>query len=123
MTKSSSDTGSGSTVCSSAKAIPCVLPRRTSDRPSFATFTLHLFGPSTTKFTGSMIVGFFGDNDPRKYTSPINLTSNRQDVHHSEFSRVASDPGQYNVRIQLDEVRPDTPTPIHHDLTVPVEVK
>jgi hypothetical protein len=121
--RSASQTGGDTGVCAKAKLDPCVLPLSTADRPSFATFTLHLFGPSTTKFTGSMTVGFFGDTDPRKYTSPIDLTANGKEVHHSLFSRVASDRGQYNVRVQLDEIRANAPTPIHHDLTVPVEVR
>ena len=123
ITKSTSETGNATSVCSSAEPIPCVMPPSTSERPSFATFVVHVFGPKPTKFTGTMTVGFFGDTDPRKYTSTIELTSNGQEVHHSQFSRVASDPGQYNVRIQLDELRANIPPAIHHDLTVPVEVK
>jgi hypothetical protein len=120
---SESPTSRSETVCEGGQPRPCVLNRTTEARPSYATFVLHVWGPSPTKFTGSVFVGYLLDPDPRHYKSDVELTSNGQDVHHRIFSRVTDEPGQYTVRIQLEESGSHLTTPRTHDLTVPVTVK
>ena len=82
-----------------------------------------MWGPAPTKFTGSMFVGYLLDPDPRHYKSAVELTSNGQDVHQRLFSRVTTVPGQYEVRIQLEETGSHLTTPRMHATTVPVTVK
>ena len=119
---SDSPTSRSETVCESGQSRPCVLNRTTETRPSYATFVLHVWGPAPTKFTGSLFVGYLQDPDPRHYKSDVEVTSNGQDVHHRIFSRVTDVPGEYTVRVQLEESGSHLPTPRTHDLTVPVIV-
>ena len=122
---SSSDSPASSpvTVCEGGQPRPCVLNPTTEARPSYATFVLHVWGPTPTKFTGSVFVGYLFDPDPLHYKSEVELTSNGQDVHHRVFSRVTDVPGAYSVRIQLEESGSHLTTPRTHDMTVPVTVK
>ncbi len=123
ISRSDSPTSGPSTVCESGQPPPCVLDRTTEDRPSYATVVLHVWGPAPTKFTGSMFVGYLLDPDPRHYKSAVELTSKEQDVHQRLFSRVTTVPGQYEVRIQLEETGSHLTTPRMHAITVPVTVR
>jgi hypothetical protein len=99
------------------------LDRSTPERPQYASFTLHLFGPDPTKFTGSFVIGYLDDPDPRRYKSTVELTSAGRDTHQRVFSKVTTVPGDYSVRILLEESRAGLPQPRTHDLTVPVIVR
>ena len=122
ISSSDSPTSGPETVCESGQS-PCALGRTTDARPSYATFVVHVWGPPPTKFTGSVFVGYLLDPDPRHYKSDVELASNGQDVHHRIFSRVTDVPGEYTVRIQLEESGTHLTTPRAHDITVPVTVR
>jgi hypothetical protein len=100
-----------------------VLDRSTPDQVRVGTFTLHVLGPSPTKFTGSILVGFLEDPDPRRYKSDVSLTSNGKEIHQSVISRITAMPGNYTVRIQLQEERADLQQPQSHTFTIPVIVR
>jgi hypothetical protein len=120
---SDSPTGASSLVCEGGESRPCVLSRSTDDRPSYATFTIHLWGPAPTRFVGTMFVGYLQDPDPRRYKSDVDLTSNGQDVHQRVFSRVSSVAGEYEARFHLEETGAHLAAPRVHDVTVPVTVR
>ena len=123
ISKSDSPTDSPTTICEGVEPAPCVPDRSTDEKPSYATFVLHVWGPPKTTFTGSLFVGYLHDPDPRHYKSNVELTSNGQDVHHRVFSRVTTVPGHYDVRVRLEETGPHLETPRVHELTIPVIVK
>ncbi len=123
MSSSDSPTARASTKCEGGQPQPCVLDRTTEDQTSYATFVLHVWGPSPTKFTGTMFVGYLLDTDPRHYTSTVALVSNGQDVHQRLFSRVTTVAGEYEVRFRLEETGTHLGTPRVHELSVPVTVR
>jgi hypothetical protein len=123
ISRSDSPTDGPTTVCEGVEPTTCVLDRTTDATPSYATSVLHVWGPQTTAFTGSLFIGYLHDPDPRQYKSNVALTSNGQDVHHRVFSRVTTVPGQYEVRVRLEETGPHLEQPRVHDLTIPVIVK
>jgi len=110
-------------VCEFGQPQPCVLDRSTPERPSYASFALHLYGPAPTKFSGSFLVGYLDDPDPRRYKSTVELTSDGREIHQRVFSKVTTVPGNYSVRVLLEEFRADLRQPQTHDLTVPVTVR
>ena len=114
--------GRAAVVCEFGQPEPCVLQRSTEERPNYASFALHLYGPAPTKFTGSFVIGYLDDPDPRRYKGTVELTSEGRDTHQRVFSKVTTVPGDYSVRIVLEETRADLPQPRIHDLTVPVTV-
>jgi hypothetical protein len=120
---SDSPTGGSTVVCEGVQPQPCVLDRSTGERPSYASFVLHLWGPEPTTFTGSMFVGYLHDPDPTHYKSSVEVTSNGQDVHQRVFSRVTTVPGQYEVRVRLEETGTHLATPRTHEVSVPVTVR
>jgi hypothetical protein len=122
ISRSDSPTDSPTTVCEGVEPQPCALQRSAEDKPSYATFVLHVWGPQTTKFTGSLFVGYLHDPDPLHYKSTVELTSDGHDVHHRIFSRVTTVPGQYEVRARLEETGPHLKQPRVHELTMPVVV-
>jgi hypothetical protein len=69
------------------------------------------------------LLGYLEDPDPRRYKSDVELTSNNQEVHQHNFSRLTTVPGQYSVRIHVEETGPGSPQPRMHDLTIPVIVQ
>jgi hypothetical protein len=69
------------------------------------------------------MIGYLDDPDPRHYKSSVALMSEGREIHQRVFSRVTTVPGDYNVRIQLEESRADLPQSRTHDLTVPVTVR
>jgi len=123
LARASSAQGSTTEVCQAEKPTPCVLDRSTPERTSYARFTLHVFGPKATRFRGTLLVSYLEDPDPRRYKSEIDLISNNQEVHQHIFSRVTTVPGQYSVRIQLEETGPASSEPRIHDLVVPVTIR
>ena len=123
ITRSDSPTGGSEPACEAGQVETCVLDRSTGDRPSYASFVLHVWGPEPTTFTGSMFVGYLSDPDPTHYKSAVELTSNGQDVHQRVFSRVTEVPGQYEVRVRLEERGAHLATPRAHGITVPVTVR
>ena len=82
-----------------------------------------MFGPKSTTFRGTVVFTYFTDPDPSHYRSVVNLTSNSQDVHHHTFSRVTTEPGEYSVRVHLEESGPAAPQPRLHELVIPVTVR
>jgi hypothetical protein len=120
---SESPRDTGTVVCRSDEATPCILERSTPERVRHTGFSLQVLGPSPTKFTGSFTIGFLEDPDPRRYKSEVELVSSGKEIRQSVFSRVTTVPGEYTVRIHLEETRPDLPQPRVHDLTVPVAVQ
>ena len=110
-------------VCEFGQPQPCVLDRSTPERPRYASFALHLYGPAPTKFTGSFLIAYLDDPDPRRYKSNVELTSEGRDTHQRVFSKVTTVPGDFSVRILLEESRADLPQPRTHELTVPVTVR
>jgi hypothetical protein len=88
-----------------------------------ATFTLGVRSPAPRRFTGSLLIAFFGYHDPKQFETAVNLSSNGSGVHHSVTDHVTSVPGLYNVRVQLQESGADLPTPRVHEFIVPVRVK
>jgi hypothetical protein len=114
--------GSASRVCEAGDPGPCVLQHGTDQKPKFASFTLNVWGPSPTKFTGYIIATYLNDPDPNHYRSDVDVTSNGKDIHHSLFSKVTPNPGDYSVSIHIEETREGT-SPKVHDITVPVIVK
>jgi hypothetical protein len=123
LSRASSPQGSATEVCQSDKPAPCILERSTPDRTSYARFTLHVFGPKATGFRGSILISYLEDPDPRRYKSDVHLTSNNQEVHQHIFSRVTTMPGQYSVRIHLEETGPASPEPRLHDLVIMVTIR
>jgi hypothetical protein len=119
---SDSPTGRSNVVCEGVAPKPCVLQRSTEEKPSYATFVLHVWGPATTEFTGSLYIGYLHDPDPRRYKSNVELTSKGHDVHHRVFSRVTVVPEHYDVRVGLEETGPHLKEPRVHELTIPVIV-
>ena len=113
---------SASPVCQSSQPQPCVLEHGTDERPKFASFMLHLWGPAPTTFTGYLLATYLNDPDPRQYRSDVNVTSGGKETHHSFFTKVTSTLGQYSVTVNLEETGEGTP-PKHHDFAVPVLVK
>ena len=111
-----------SPVCQSTQPQPCVLEHSTDERPTFASFMLHLWGPAPTKFTGYLLATYLNDPDPRQYRNDVNVTSNGKETHHSLFSKVTPIPGRYSVTVHLEQTREDTISKLH-DFTVPVVVK
>jgi len=111
-----------SPVCQSSQPKPCVLEHSTDERPKFASFVLHLWGPAPTKFSGWLLATYLNDPDPRQYRNDVNVTSNGKETHHSLFSKVTTTPGQYSVTVHLEEAREGIP-PKLHDFTVPVTVQ
>jgi hypothetical protein len=111
-----------SSVCQSSQPQSCVLEHSTAERPQFASFMLHLWGPAPTKFTGWLLATYLNDPDPRQYRNDVNVTSNGQETHHSLFSKVTTTPGSYSVTFHLEESREGT-APKLHDFTVPVAVQ
>ena len=111
-----------SPVCQLSEPQPCALEHGTVERPKFASFMLHLWGQAPTKFTGSILVTYLDDPDPRRYRNDVNVTSNGKEIHHSVFNKVTSTPGQYSVSIKLEETREGAPPKIH-EFTVPVAVQ
>ena len=118
-----SPTGRATIVCEFGQPQPCLLDRSTSERTTYTSFALHLYGPAPTKFTGSFVVGYLGDPDPRRYKSTVELTSAGREIHSRVFSKVTDVPGNYSVRITLEESRADLVQPRTHELTVPVTVR
>lgn len=118
-----SPTGRATLVCEFGQPQPCVLDRSTPERPKFASFALHLYGPAPTKFTGSLVIGYVDDPNPTRYKSSVDLTSEGREIHQRIFSKIATVPGSYNVRIVLQESRDDLPQSRTHELTVPVIVR
>src|SRR5688572_15702408 len=110
-------------VCEFGQPQPCILERTTPERTNYASFGLHLYGPMPTKFTGSFVIGYLDDPDPRRYKNTVNLTSDGREIHSRVFSKVTSMPGDYSVRITLEESRADLGQPRTHELTVPVTVR
>jgi len=84
--------GSTTDVCSSGKPGPCILERSTDERTTYARFSLHVFGPKSTTFRGTVVFSYLNDPDPSRYKTIVNLTSNNQDVHHHTFNRVTTVP-------------------------------
>jgi hypothetical protein len=111
-----------SPVCQLSQPKPCVLELSTPERPKFASFVLHLWGPAPTTFTGWLLATYLNDPDPRQYRNDVNVTSNGKETHHSLFSRVTTAAGQYSVTVHLEETRDGAP-PKLHDFTVPVSVQ
>ena len=111
-----------SLVCASEHQEPCVIPHGTDQQPKYATFMLHAQGPATTKFTGSLVVTYLNDPDPRNYVSQVNLTPNGKEVHHSVFSKITSVPGEYSARANLEETRGGSP-PKAHEFNLPIIVQ
>jgi len=70
-----------------------------------------------------MFVGYLNDPDPTHYKSYVELTSNGQDVHQRVFSRVTTVPGEYEVRVRLEETGAHLATPRVHEVTLPVTVR
>jgi hypothetical protein len=122
ITRSDSPKGRAIPVCQFGLAEPCVLARTTEERPSYATFVLPVWGPARTRFTGSVVVGYLYDPDPRHYKTAVDLISDGREVHQRLFSRVSTVPGDYTVRIDLVESREGQP-PREHSLVVPVAVQ
>ena len=120
---SDSPGGRATVVCEHGKADPCVLERGTTERPRYTTFALHLWGPKQTRFTGSFLVGFLDDPDPRRYKSDVDLTTDGREIHQRVFSKLTTLPGTYHARIRLEETSPGLPQPRTHELTVPVTVR
>jgi hypothetical protein len=98
------------------------LERSTPGKTNYSTFVLHVWGPSPTKFSGSYVVGYLGDNDPHHIKQTVELISDGRETHHRTFSNVSSVPGAYSVRIDLRETRDGQP-PRDHNLSVPVIVQ
>src|SRR5688572_10795426 len=119
ISRSDSPTGRSTIVCEGVEPRPCVLERST-ENPSYATFVLHVWGPAPTKYTGELFIGYLHDPDPRHYKSTVELISNGQDVHHRVFSRATTVPGDYEVRIRLEETGPHLKMPRLHHLTIPL---
>jgi hypothetical protein len=69
------------------------------------------------------LFGYLEDPDPRRYKSDVDLTSNNQDVHQHNFNRLTTVPGEYSVRVHLEETGPATPQPRPHDLVIAVTVR
>jgi hypothetical protein len=111
-----------SVVCQSSQPEPCVLDHSTDQKPKFASFALHLWGPAPTTFTGYLLATYLNDPDPRHYRSDVNVTSLGKETRHSFFAKVTSTPRQYSVTVHLEETREGAP-PKNHDFTVPVLVK
>lgn len=118
-----SPTGRATTVCEFGQPEPCLLDRSTPEQTRYTSFALHLYGPAPTKFTGSFVIGYLDDPDPRRYKSTVELTSEGRDIHQRVFSKVTDVPGDYSVRIMLEESRADLAQPRTHELTVPVSVR
>ena len=110
-----------SSVCQSTQSQPCILEHGSLEKPKFASFMLHVWGPSPTKFTGWLVASYINDPDPRQYRGEVNVTSNGKEIHYSFFSKVTSIPGQYSVNVHLEENR-EASAPKLHDFTVPVVV-
>lgn len=89
----------------------------------YTSFALHVYGPRPTKFTGSFVIGHLDDPDPRRYKSTVELTSEGREIHSRVFSKVTTVPGEYSVRIMLEESGAALPQPRTHELTVPVIVR
>lgn len=123
ISKTDSPKGRTTLVCGAEDPRPCVLERSATGRVKYATFTLHVWGPSPTKFTGSMLISFLDDRDPRRYKSEVELISTGKEVHHNVFSRITTVPARYSVRVQLEETRADLQQPRSHDLEIPVIVQ
>ena len=123
LARSYSAQGSTTDVCASGKPAPCILERSTDERTTYARFSLHVFGPKATTFQGTVVFSYLNDADPSRYKTVINLTSNNQDVHHHTFSRVTTVPGEYSVRVHLEESGPASAQPRQHELVVPVTVR
>lgn len=115
--------GRADLVCEFGQPQPCVLERSTPERTIYGSFGLHVYGPAPTKFTGSILIGYLEDPDPRRYKSSVELTSDGREIHQRLFSKVTDVPGEYTVRIHLEESRTDLPERKIHDLTVPVTVR
>ena len=69
------------------------------------------------------MIGYLDDPDPRRYKSTVELTSDGREIHTRVFSKITSVPGDYSVRITLEESRADLPQPRTHELGVPVTVR
>lgn len=118
-----SPTGRATIVCEFGQPQPCLLDRSTPERTTYTSFALHVYGPAPTKFAGSFVIGYLDDPDPRRYKSTVELTSDGREIHSRVFSKVTTVPGDYSVRIMLEESRADLPQPRTHELTVPVTVR
>ncbi len=114
--------GKTSIVCEFQQARPCVIPRGTDEKPKYASFRVRVWGPPTTKFTGSLVVTYLSDPDPRHYVSPVNLTSSGKEINYGIFSKITSAPGQYSARGHLEETHDGAP-PRTHEFDVPVTVE
>ena len=123
MGKADSPRGGTTEVCASAKPGPCILERSTTERAAYARFSIHVFGPKSSTFRGTVLFTYLDDPDPTHYKSDVNLTSDNQEVHQHNFSRVTTNPGGYSVRVHLEETGPASLQPRAHDFMIPVTVR